>query len=413
MTQQTFAVGKKPSVVITQVEGSLSVQTWKEPSIRVESAGTVAELRQEEDTVIISKCTGDLALWVPCLGDRYPAIKNFGRYITTNISVTHLSGNVTIEGAGQVTLREIGGDVTLKNIAGDVALEQVGAVAELTNIGGNLSAASMPTLLVRNGVGGDASLSDIARLQVDAVGANVALDRVGAATINTAGGNLDVTGVETALRCHAVGGNCQVQESANAEISIDNVGGSLQVEGTLRGHNGNVGGNLNLRATFPAGSSMHFHVGGNATVELPDNASVALHGIVGGQVSGAGSGSRWSGSFVNLVYGDGAARLSLTVGGNLKLLGSNVPRSGSMGESWNSFGRDMAGIGREMGRLGRHMGREFAATFAGVGRYSSPYEVKWDEPSTYAQDRAAILRMVAEGRITPEEGDLLLEGLRD
>ncbi len=406
MTQQTFAVGKKPSVVITQVEGSLSVQTWKEPSIRVESAGTVAELRQEEDTVIISNCTGDLALWMP-------AIKNFGRYITTDISVTRLSGNVTIEGAGQVALREIGGDVTLKNIAGDVALEQVGAVAELTNIGGNLSAVSMPTLLVRKGVGGDASLSDIARLEVDAVGANVALDRVGTATVNAVGGSLDVAGVETSLRCHTVGGNCRVQESANAEVSIHNVGGSLQVEGALRGHSSNVGGNLNLRAMFPAGSSMHFHVGGNATVELPDNASVALHGIVGGQVSGKAPGSSRGGSFVNLVYGDGAARLSLIVGGNLKLLGSNVPRSRSMGESWNDFGRDMAGIGREMGGLGQHMGRGFAAAFAGVGRFSSPYEVKWDEPSTYAQDRAAILRMVAEGRITPEEGDLLLEGLRD
>ena len=27
------------------------------------------------------------------------------------------------------------------------------------------------------------------------------------------------------------------------------------------------------------------------------------------------------------------------------------------------------------------------------------------------QEREAILRMIAEGRITPEEGDLLLEGL--
>ena len=406
MTQQTFAVGKKPSAVITQVEGSLSVQTWKEPSIRVESAGTVAELRQEEDTVIISNCTGDLALWVP-------AIKNFGRYITTDISVTRLSGNVTIEGAGQVALREIGGDVTLKNIAGDATLGQVGAVAELTNIGGNLSAVSMPTLLVRKGVGGDASLSDIARLEVDAVGANVALDRVGTATVNAVGGSLDVAGVETSLRCHAVSGNCRVQESANAEVSIHNVGGSLQMEGALRGHSSNVGGNLNLRATFPAGSSMQFQVGGNATVELPDNASVALHGIVGGQVSGEAPGSSRGGSFVNLVYGDGAARLSLIVGGNLKLLGSNVPHSRSMGESWNDFGRDMAGMDREMGRLGRHMGRGFAAAFTGVGRFSSPSEVKWDEPSNYAQDRAAILRMVAEGRITPEEGDLLLEGLGD
>jgi len=40
-------------------------------------------------------------------------------------------------------------------------------------------------------------------------------------------------------------------------------------------------------------------------------------------------------------------------------------------------------------------------------------EGRQDRSSTYARDRAAILRMVDEGRITPEEGDMLLSGLRD
>ena len=32
-------------------------------------------------------------------------------------------------------------------------------------------------------------------------------------------------------------------------------------------------------------------------------------------------------------------------------------------------------------------------------------------PANPEQEREAILRMIAEGRITPEEGDMLLEGL--
>ncbi len=101
---------------------------------------------------------------------------------------------------------------------------------------------------------------------------------------------------------------------------------------------------------------------------------MALHAIVGGQVSGEAPGSSRGGSFANLVYGDGVARLSLIVGGNLKLLGSNVPRSRSMGESWGNFGREMGGIGREMGKLGREIGREVAAAFKESGRSR-----KWDE----------------------------------
>ncbi len=78
-----------------------------------------------------------------------------------------------------------------------------------------------------------------------------------------------------------------------------------------------------------------------------------------------------------------------------------------MGESWNDFSHSMAGIGREMGRLGREM----ATAFKGVHGHYQHDHVKKERPPTYERDRAAILRMVAEGRITPEEGELLLAGL--
>jgi hypothetical protein len=406
MTQQTFAVGEKPQVQITQIDGSLTVQTWQERSISVETTGMLDGVRQDGDTVIISDYKGDLVLWVP-------ALRNGFRWITTDVSVTHLTGDSTIEGAGQVVLNDIGGNVTLKNIAGSVELENVGAVTSVTNIGGSLHAASMPTLLARKGIGGEMLVSDVARLEVDAVGGSAELNKVGTATIHAVGGNLDVEGIETLLRCNAVGGDCHVHNSANAEINITNVGGNLQMEGSLRGHMSNIGGNLYSRVNFPPGSSTHFHVGGNANVELSDDASVALHAIVGGQVSGEALGSSRGGSFANLVYGDGAARLSLIVGGNLRLLGSIVPRRTNMGESWNHFGREMAGLGREMGRIGHHVGREVAAAFKESGRSGRWSAGKHQSSSTYAQDRAAILRMVAQGRITPEEGNMLLSGLRD
>jgi hypothetical protein len=405
MTQQTFAVSERPRVVITQVDGNLTVQTWKEPGIRVETADTPGELYEEDDTVTISDCKGDLALWVP-------TIKHGIRWISTDVSATHLSGKATIEGTGEVVLKDVGGNVTLKNIAGGVVLENVTATAEVMNVGGDLHAASIPTLLGRKGIGGELTVSDVARLEVDAVGGSARLHKVGNASINAVGGNLEAEGIETSLRCHAVGGDCWVRNSANAEMHITNTGGNLQMEGALRGHMGNVGGNLHLRTTFPADSSTHFHVAGNATVELPDDANVALHAVVGGQVSGEALGSKRGGSFANLVYGNGAAKLSLIVGGNLRLLGSNVPRSRSMGESWSDFGREMAELGREMGRMGRHMGRGVATAFRESDRSHRYDDRRQEKSSTYARDRAAILRMVAEGRITPEEGHMLLSGLK-
>ncbi len=66
-----------------------------------------------------------------------------------------------------------------------------------------------------------------------------------------------------------------------------------------------------------------------------------------------------------------------------------------------------------MGKFGREIGREVAAAFKESGRSRRWDEGRRERSSTYARDRAAILRMVAEGRITPEEGDMLLSGLRD
>src|SRR6266702_1241711 len=39
MTQQTFPVGRKPRVVISQVEGNLTVRSWKEQMVSVQTDG--------------------------------------------------------------------------------------------------------------------------------------------------------------------------------------------------------------------------------------------------------------------------------------------------------------------------------------------------------------------------------------
>src|SRR6266567_2050182 len=234
MTQQTFSVGNKPRVVITQLEGNLTVQTWKEQSIRVEMNETAPELHQEGDTLIINGGKTDLTLLIP-------AITRLGPSITTDISVTNLIGNATIEGAGQVELKEISGNVTLNKIAGDVELESIHAVAEVNKVGGDLRARNMPTLLAKKGIGGDAVLADIARVEADAIGGDLALTRVETAAVSTVGGDLDVEDVQATLHCNTVGGNCRVQGSASAEVMLNNVGGNLEMDGAVLVQVSNVG----------------------------------------------------------------------------------------------------------------------------------------------------------------------------
>ncbi len=326
MVQRTCSVDKNSRVVITAVSGNLHMHAWKELLIVVEAEGPIAEFRQEDNMLIISDCQGHLALWAPCLGDRYPAITGSG--ITTAIDVTHVGGDVTIEAADQVKLSSIGGNVTLRDIAGDVTLESIHGVAKLTNIRGDVQAASLPALLVNRGIGGDASLSDIAQIEIDSVGGNATLERVGTAEIIAVRGDLEATAIEGAIRCTTVGGDCWVRNSPLAEIGISNVAENLDMEGVAHGRMSNIGGDLELRATFPAGSTTRFHVENNAVVTLPDDASLILHALIGGEVSGEALGSS-GGGFLDLVYGAGAATLNLHIGGDLQLLGAVRPRGTS------------------------------------------------------------------------------------
>ncbi|HLZ63102.1 MAG TPA: hypothetical protein VKR06_39730 [Ktedonosporobacter sp.] len=358
MTQHSFPITtRKPRIVITHLEGNLVVRSWDKQEISVEANGELNGLQQEGDTLTITGCTGDLTLWIP-------AIKNYIFPTITSITASDVRRNATIEGAGNVELRDVGGNATLENIYGNAELVNVSEIAHITALGGNLRAAHLPKLLAQKGIGGNVTLLDTRQAEFDAIGGNLAVTGAQEVVSNLVGGNLDVEQVETLLRCHKVGGNCEVHNSSGAEIRIDIVGGNLQCQGVSRTHSSLVGGNLRLQNGAPFEGHTHFHVGGNAFIDLPENANLTIHALVGGNVSGPATIKR-GGGFVNLIYGEGAARLDVHAGGNLHLSGPSTPQSSSTGWSWDDFSREMAdftssmsGVGHEMGKVGREIGRE-------------------------------------------------------
>src|SRR5947209_18605788 len=139
-----------------------------------------------------------------------------------------------------------------------------------------------------------------------------------------------------------------------SDASVIGVGGNLRTgsigaDAQFKGLHGNadlnnVGADLLLQADFPAGSTTRLRVGGSARVLLPDNANLSVRASVGGVVNGRSIVSHAPGNRVTLVYGDGAAQLDVTAGGNLELHGNVSPRSSSSGGSgswhWSEFGRE-------------------------------------------------------------------------
>jgi len=399
MAQQTFSVGTAPRVMITNAFGDLNVSAWDQQAISIETDGGVA-LQQEGDLLAINNCYADIELQVPA---------------DTSISVTSLSGDVTIKGMQRVEL---------KGARGDVELENISEAIELADLSGDLDVSSTPALRVRGHTNGDVSLSGVALVEIETAGADLSLEDAETVIVGTVGGDFDAQDVAAALRCGTVGGDCQVQGTGSAEVTVGMVGGDLQVHGAARvqvgtvggdceihdmqdavevgqiggdgditevggnlqvgnvggdaalknlGGNievGNIGGDMDLRAAFPAGSRTRMNVGGDASVVLPDNPNLSIRAAVGGDISGRSLafGTSGSGNMVNLVYGDGAAQLELNVGGDLDIRGFGDPRSSTFNASWGDFGREMAELGREMGKMGQEFGREMANLGEELGR---------------------------------------------
>src|ERR1700730_10828930 len=87
MTQQTFPItSRKLRVVITRVNGNLTVQPWEREEIGVNMSGMAEVVRQEGDTLTIIDCQGDLELWIPDNRNRMFRI-------STNITATDVSRN--------------------------------------------------------------------------------------------------------------------------------------------------------------------------------------------------------------------------------------------------------------------------------------------------------------------------------
>ncbi|MBO0795581.1 MAG: hypothetical protein J2P36_32215 [Ktedonobacteraceae bacterium] len=357
MQQQTFPiVGRKPDVVISRVEGNLDVRAWEREEIQVTAQGEVGTLRQEGNTLHIAGSQGDLELFVP-------AIWKIVFPVSTSITASHVSQNVTVEQARKVALHTVGSRASLRNIAGNVELEQIGEVADMDNIGGNLRAAHVPTLRARH-VGGNVTLLDTAHADVHAVGGNLGITRAAEVDCSTVGGNLDVDSVEGKLRVHAVGGNCEVRRSS-AEVRIDTVGGNFVSDEGVRTGSCSVGGNL--RAYVAEVGDARFHVGGQARVVLPERANATVRVMACGNISGPqGNFSRGPG-MMTLVYGEGQGHITVTSGGNVSILGGGEPQV-SGGFSADDMGKQMAEIGREWGRVGAEVGREMSRIGRDFGR---------------------------------------------
>src|SRR5260370_6884527 len=130
-----------------------------------------------------------------------------------SVKSSNVNGDVAIEGIRRVELESIAGDATIKNISGDAGLENIGEAVDLTNLGGDLTVTNTPILRVRHSVGGDADLRNVAVIEIETIGSDLAVARAESVMVSTVGGALKAEEIATAWRCGVVGGDGEIKGS--------------------------------------------------------------------------------------------------------------------------------------------------------------------------------------------------------
>src|SRR5258708_8956300 len=143
--------------------------------------------------------------------------------------VTRRDGDVSITEVRRVKLEDINGDVELEDIG--VNAQSTAEAIALINLAADVSVKNAPALRSRGGIGSDASLKDVAVVQIGAVGADLALTNYETVVIGTVGADLDVEDVSHALSCGNGGGGCKIAHSAGAPITLGNSGGDIAGDG--------------------------------------------------------------------------------------------------------------------------------------------------------------------------------------
>ncbi len=282
-------------------------------------------------------------------------------------------------------------------------------------------------------------------IDLERIRGNVDLRRVGAVVLTEALGNLSARQVAGSLEATDVKGNARVAK-VEQRLQLAQVAGNLKAEGLEAGLEAEkVRGNVALGPPFSPDTTYRLNSGGNLTVSVPADASLRLAVRARGRVH---SGildlelERDSGE-VKGTLGGGEALLEADVRGNLSLrrAGAVEAFEGGIGLDeigaqieWQvnealaematrletSLGRvDAESVKRQVERTTEQARRKAEHAAEQARMRAERAERRWErasgrkaaEKTATHEETMRVLRMVEEGKLTPEQASEILAAL--
>ena len=427
------------NVVIGAIGGDLEAQSVS-TTLRCGTVGGDCDVQGSADVVVtIGNIGGDLVIE----SASYVQVGNVHgdcelRTVQSNAEVGNISGDLDC--------RAIGENVRIGRVAGDAELSEIVGSVEISTVGGDLDlhASFPPDSHTQIKVGGDASvvLPDNANLSISAM---VGGDISGVGIVSTAGNVINLTYGDGAAHLNLqVGGDFELR-SADSPRSSSSMGGSWNDFGREMANFGREMGKLGQelsREISEAVKSAGWAKGANIaddiarrTEEKVRRAQQRAEEEARRAQRRAEEASRHA-ARVNVRFNEREWRMDPQ---RLDLLMDKARKATNEGISGA-----LEAVERALGNIQMPnppappvspersfvppvppvppvspvspvspVQEEYAAGQPGQGEQEQSTSTTGNasNPANPEQEREAILRMIAEGRITPEEGDMLLESL--
>lgn len=360
---RTITVDKTPKIHIGAVGGDLSVVGWDGDDILIKGEDDELTVSRNDSEVLLSS-TDDVSLRIPR---------------ETTLSIDSVGGDMALRGViGNITIKEVNSDLSIRDV-GMVSIDSINSDLSLRGAKGNV--------YVKH-VGGDVSVRDVE-------------------------GNITFDSIADDLALRGVRGNIKVNVGEDVVLYLEpKADGAYAI---------NAGDDILLVLKSHANATLSMH-GDKIDVDWPgiENEPDTTERV--------------------LLLGDGSAKIALSAGGDIRV--TNNAEAGNSAEDFGNFAGingDWSGFGERISRqveqataraakraeeaarrVERHAERQ-ARRWRGnvkVGRWN------WDAGPAGAptppippsepvaeEERMAVLKMLAEKKITAEQAEQLLNAL--
>ena len=358
-----ISAGKTPSIKIEAIDGDLSVVGWDGEDILIKTDEDELTLQHNGEAVSFS-CTDDVSLRVPR---------------DASLSIERVGGDMALRGVlGSIKINEIDNDLSMRDV-GNVSIETIKADFSLRGAKGNLAVKS---------VGGDVSIRDV-----------------------------------------------------EGNIALDSVADDLALRGARGNVKVNVGEDVVVYLEPKADGAYSITAGDDILLVLKPTANVTLS-MNGDEIDVDWPGIENQDDITErvLVLGDGSSKISLNAGGDIRV--TSDAEAGNSAEDFGNFAGmnfDWSGFGERISRqveqataraakraeeaarrverhAKRHAGRWGGNVKAGrwnweMGPKGVPIPPSPPSEPVAEEERLAVLKMLAEKKITAEQAEQLLSAL--